>query len=171
VPIERPAANGLHRQRTDRHGIYYSSSIRSGKGIPAALYMAAAITAIDTKVREELEVQVSDFSTMAAIFQRIGFQPLQIYEKYRETFQIQGVEIVLDELPFGNFIELEGEESQIKKLAGELDLEWGNRILNNYLAIMGQVKALYNLPFDDLTFDNFANLDIDLRALTAASHA
>jgi len=116
----------------------------------------------EAKVREELEVQVDDFETMAAIFQRLGFQPQQTYEKYRETFQIEGIEIVLDELPFGNFLELEGDETNIKRMAGVLGLDWGKRILNNYLAMMGQVKALYNLPFDDLTFDNFADLDINI---------
>ena len=116
----------------------------------------------EARVREELEVQVSDFETMAAIFQRLGFQPQQSYEKFRETFQIEGVEIVLDELPFGNFIELEGEENHIKTMAGVLGLDWGKRILSNYLALMVQVKALYNLPFDDLTFNNFVELDINL---------
>jgi adenylate cyclase, class 2 len=126
----------------------------------------AAEKVSEAKVREELEVQVSDFEAMAAIFQRLGFQPQQTYEKYRETFQIKDVEIVLDELPFGDFIELEGEETQIRKMAGHLGLEWENRILTNYLALMGLVKELYNLPFDDLTFNNFANQQITLRNIT-----
>ena len=126
---------------------------------------SAADMESEAKVREELEVQVSDFETMASIFQRLGFQPLQIYEKYRETFHLDGIEIVLDELPFGNFIELEGEEAQIKSMAGFLGLQWENRILHNYLALMGLVKAYYNLPFDDLTFQNFADRQIILRNL------
>ena len=50
----------------------------------------------EVKVREELEVEVSDFDTLALLLERIGFEPLQVYEKYRETFNLDGVEIVLD---------------------------------------------------------------------------
>jgi adenylate cyclase class 2 len=74
------------------------------KGTPKNLPQSEA------KVREELEVTVSDFDTLAEIFARLGFDPVVVYEKYRETFTWQDVEIVLDELPYGNFIELEGEE-------------------------------------------------------------
>jgi adenylate cyclase class 2 len=116
----------------------------------------------EAKVREELEVQVSDFDTLSQIFQRLGFAPMQVYEKYRETFQWQNVEIVLDELPYGNFIELEGDESGIKTAVSHLKLNWQARILGNYLGLMAQLKAHHNLPFNDLTFANFANLNISI---------
>jgi len=31
-----------------------------------------------------------------------------MYEKYRTTFTIGSLEVVLDELPYGNFVEIEG---------------------------------------------------------------
>lgn len=126
------------------------------KGTPENLPQSEA------KVREELEVQVSDFDTLSQIFQRLGFAPMQVYEKYRETFQWQDVEIVLDELPYGNFIELEGDESGIKTAVAHLNLDWQDRIVGNYLGLMAQLKAHHNLPFNDLTFGNFANLDISI---------
>ena len=116
----------------------------------------------EAKVREELEVQVSDFDTLAEIFKRLGFAPLQVYEKYRETFQWQEVEIVLDELPYGNFIELEGEEGGIKTAVAHLNLNWQDRIVDNYLGLMTQLKAHHNLPFNDLTFANFADLGVSI---------
>lgn len=116
----------------------------------------------EAKVREELEVQVSDFDTLSQIFQRLGFAPMQVYEKYRETFEWQNVEIVLDELPYGNFIELEGEEAGIKTAVAHLNLNWQDRIVDNYLGLMARLKAHHNLPFNDLTFANFANLDISI---------
>ncbi|RMD54346.1 MAG: class IV adenylate cyclase [Candidatus Thermofonsia bacterium] len=118
--------------------------------------------ATEAKVREELEIQVSDLDTAAAIFGRLGFQPVQIYEKYRTTYQWQHVEIVLDELPFGSFIELEGPEQEIKKAASALKLVWDGRLLTNYLALMAAVQQHYNLPFSDLTFENFKNTTISL---------
>lgn len=126
------------------------------KGTPAHLPQSEA------KVREELEVTVSDFDTLAEIFARLGFAPVVVYEKYRETFTWQDVEIVLDELPYGNFIELEGDEEGIKTAVAHLNLNWQNRILSNYLGLMAQLKARHNLPFNDLTFANFANLDVSI---------
>lgn len=116
----------------------------------------------EAKVREELEIEVGDFATTAAILERIGFEQRQVYEKYRETFCLGEVEVVLDEMPFGNFVELEGEEEYIREAADVLQLDWDKRILANYLALMSQMKERYNLPFDDLTFDNFAALDISI---------
>lgn len=113
----------------------------------------------EARVREELEIEASDFDTAHLILQRVGFQPAQRYEKYRETFQWRDVEIVLDEMPFGDFVELEGEGETLKTAADELGLAWDKRILTNYLSLMAQVQEAYDLPFNDLTFANFADVD------------
>ncbi len=112
-------------------------------------------TVSEVKVREELEMTVSNAETAVSIFSRLGFSPVQTYEKYRETFQLGKVEIVLDEMPYGNFVELEGAEAEIKALSAQLNLVWEHRILPGYLAMMGMIKITFNLPFDDLTFANF----------------
>lgn len=116
---------------------------------------------IDTevKVREEIEVSVSDFGAMQAILERVGFHPEQVYEKYRETFTLNGLEVVLDELPYGDFVELEGVEEMIKKTAVSLSLPWSQRINTNYLGLMAVLKAHHNLSFDDLTFENFVGIE------------
>ena len=117
----------------------------------------------EAKVREELEIDVSDFHVADSIIQRLGFSPVQIYEKYRETFMLNGVEIVLDELPYGNFAELEGEEATIKAVSALLELDWSQRIIDNYLSLMAQLKQRHRLPFDDLTFDNFAETAVSVQ--------
>lgn len=119
----------------------------------------------EVKVREELEIEISDFATTADILTRIGFEEKQVYEKYRETFQLGQVEVVLDEMPFGDFVELEGEENYIRETADLLQLDWDKRILDNYLALMSRLKEHHNLPFEDLTFGNFADLDISVADL------
>jgi adenylate cyclase class 2 len=128
---------------------------------------AAADRNSEAKVREELEVEVSDFDILAKIFERLELLPRQVYEKYRESFRYGSLEVVLDELPFGDFVELEGEESAIKEGAARLGLDWDQRILDNYLALMGRVKALHRLPFDDLTFENFAGLEVSMAEVLA----
>jgi adenylate cyclase class 2 len=109
----------------------------------------------EAKVREELEVSLDDFEIMAAILERVGFEPFQVYEKYRETWQLDDVEVVLDELPFGFFVELEGPEAALPPTAERLGLRWQQRILDNYLFLMAQLKERRQLSFSDLTFDNF----------------
>ena len=116
----------------------------------------------EVKVREELEISVNDFDTTALIFERLGFAPVQVYEKYRETFTLGDLEIVLDEMPYGNFVELEGEESAIKTAAADLRLTWSKRITNNYLGLMADLKRFHQLDFDDLTFANFEGRDISI---------
>ncbi|MGW8318532.1 MAG: class IV adenylate cyclase [Candidatus Promineifilaceae bacterium] len=123
---------------------------------------APRLVSDEVRVREELEIQVDDFDTTAAILERLGFQEVQVYEKYRETFVLGSVEVTLDELPFGDFMELEGSEDDIRAAADELGLDWNKRILENYLVLMARLKAHYQLPFDDLTFDNFAGLGISV---------
>jgi adenylate cyclase class 2 len=116
----------------------------------------------EAKVREELEVSVNDFDTTARIFERLGFAPVQVYEKYRETFVLNDIEIVLDEMPYGDFVELEGEETAIKTAATDLGLAWSKRINNNYLGLMADLKQFHRLDFDDVTFANFAGLGISI---------
>jgi adenylate cyclase class 2 len=137
----------LLRLRLDR------AAILTFKGEPP---LGAA--SLEAKVREELEVTVSDFDTMDLLLQRIGFQRKQIYEKYRETLQLDGVEVVLDEMPYGDFVELEGPEAALRPLAEQLDLLWSRRLLTNYLALMERLKTHHDLPFNDVTFANFATV-------------
>jgi adenylate cyclase, class 2 len=122
----------------------------------------------EARVREELEVTVDEFETMTLILERVGFEQTQIYEKYRETFRLHEVEIVIDEMPFGDFAELEGNDSDLKRAASKLGLDWKQRILANYLALMAKIKRSYNLPFNDVTFENFDGVDIALADLFEA---
>ena len=121
----------------------------------------------EVRIREEIEMEVEDFDTAVAILEKVGFEPQQVYEKYRETFQLDLVEVVLDEMPFGHFVELEGSEQAIKSAADKLGLDWEKRILTNYLALMADLKKASNLPFDDLTFENFAGLQATMSDLQA----
>lgn len=126
---------------------------------------SAADTTNEAKVREEIELEIGDFEKMGDILQRLGFWPVQTYEKYRETYHWRGVEIVLDEMPFGHFIELEGDDAALKGVAEALGLDWSRRILSNYLAMMELCRRSFALDFSDLTFDKFAGRSIDMGEL------
>lgn len=116
------------------------------------------------KVRREYEVEVSDFDQTRAVLEKLGFMPVFRYEKYRETFGYQGAEIMLDETPCGTFVEIEASRQAIRTLAARLDLDFEARLTASYSEIFEAVRTAYDLPFRDLTFDNFRTLCIDLRA-------
>ncbi len=118
----------------------------------------------DYKVRQEHEVTVSDFDQMRAILEKLGFVPVLRYEKYRETFQYQDAEILLDETPLGGFVEIEGPRSAIRDLAVQLGLDFEARLTASYGDIFAAVCSTHDLPFTDMTFDNFRTRQVDLRA-------
>lgn len=74
------------------------------------------------KRRREDETGVSDADALASILDALGYTPAVVYEKRRETWLVAGVEVVLDELPFGLFVEIEGEEDLILEAERLLEL-------------------------------------------------
>ena len=112
------------------------------------------------KIHRELEVNVSDFETMDAILNALGYFGCQVYEKWRETWQLNDATLCVDTMPFGRFLEIEGSTDTIMRLVRTLGLGWEHRILYSYLAIFEILRKKERLPFSDLTFDNFKTVDI-----------
>ena len=75
------------------------------------------------KRQREEETEVADAGALAAILEALGYSPLLVYEKRRETWRIADTEVVIDELPFGLFVEIEGEEASILKVEKLLGLD------------------------------------------------
>ena len=105
------------------------------------------------KVYRELEVQVSDFATMAAILAALGFTRRQVYEKWRETWRLNQATLCVDTLPFGTFLEIEGVPETITATMADLGLAWEKRILHNYLKIFETLCEQAAVTPGDLTFD------------------
>ncbi len=110
--------------------------------------------------RFEAEVEVGDFETMDVILKRLGYEVALIYEKYRTTYTLEGAEIVLDELPFGNFTEIEGEAATIERAVEALGLGGARRMAGSYVDIFADVKARLGLGVRDCTFAAFAGVDV-----------
>jgi adenylate cyclase class 2 len=115
----------------------------------------------DYKIVNELEVEVSDFATMGQILQMLGFHPEQKYEKWRETIVSDQTVFCLDRMPYGDFLEIEGQEKDIRYYASRFGLNWQKRIIVNYLTIFEIMRKNLNLDFNDLTFNNFETVDVD----------
>src|SRR5687767_8735008 len=60
------------------------------------------------KSREEIEFGVSPGAAAADLFERLGYQRTMSFEKRRETWELGGCKVELDEVPvLGRFIEVE----------------------------------------------------------------
>jgi adenylate cyclase class 2 len=75
------------------------------------------------KHQREDETAVDDPHAMNAILGAVGFEPALLYEKRRETWTLGKAEIVIDELPFGLFMEIEGSENEIRATERKLGLK------------------------------------------------
>ncbi|HSN94436.1 MAG TPA: class IV adenylate cyclase [Anaerolineaceae bacterium] len=110
-------------------------------------------------VRPEFEVEVSDFEQTRQILEGLGYQVYSLYEKYRETLCLDGVDVMLDEMPYGNFVELEGPSTQsVKALARKMGLDFDKRIVLSYMVLFDHFKTTKKLAVRDLTFDNFKDI-------------
>ncbi|MFN2303944.1 MAG: class IV adenylate cyclase [Anaerolineales bacterium] len=116
--------------------------------------------------RTEIEFRADDFVVVRKLFEALGYQVVVIYEKYRQVFTIGDVEVTLDELPFGHFMEIEASSNiLIEGVAQMLGLDWSKGLATNYLGLFAIAKRNADLQFNDLTFDNFAGLHLDYQAL------
>lgn len=76
-----------------------------------------------TKKRIEYETSVADVDAMERIIERLGYKLTAVYEKRRKYWQLDNVEVVLDELPFGHFMEIEGTIEAIDDAEKKLGLK------------------------------------------------
>jgi adenylate cyclase, class 2 len=114
------------------------------------------------RAREEWEVKVSNFLIMKKILESLGYSVEFIYEKFRTTYQVGPSTIMLDELPMGYFVEIEGEDNEtILSLARKLHLDPSAAISESYQALFEKVHKRLDLPFSDLTFENFADRHVE----------
>jgi adenylate cyclase class 2 len=114
------------------------------------------------KMYRELELTLDDGDTMDAILNALGFQSVQVYEKWREVFHWNKTTVCIDTMPFGTFMEIEGQKDDIVSTAKTLELKWEQRILTNYLAIFDVLRKKENLSFQDVTFDNVRDCPVDV---------
>jgi len=88
------------------------------------------------KNRREVEIEVPDFGKAVQLFHDIGLRDFWRYEKERETWILDGVEIVIDRLPeIGYYMEIEGTDKQIENTARKLNLNLKEGITMTYHSI------------------------------------
>lgn len=110
--------------------------------------------------RQEIEIEVDAFETTRQLLEVLGFEVVFIYEKYRTVYTFGGCQVMLDELPYGCFVEIEGEPTGIRPVARKLLLNWQASIPASYHALFERLAQTCHLPFRDLTFENFTGRPI-----------
>jgi adenylate cyclase class 2 len=119
-------------------------------------YKGPAKEGTEVSVRTEIEMVVDNAEAATAFLENLGFNEIEKYEKYRTTYHLDNVEIVLDELPYGHFIEIEGQdEEKIKNIAATLNLNWEKRCKISYLELFYRLKEKRGLQHDHLTFAEY----------------
>ncbi|MDQ3005233.1 MAG: class IV adenylate cyclase [Chloroflexota bacterium] len=128
--------------------------------------------------RTEIEFTVGDFEKAKEFMEALGYQKLLYYDKYRTTYilestsllvnsrqqavGLQSCHIMLDELPYGNFVEIEGENSEtIRAIADQLNLNWDTAIGTSYTTLFERARKTLRFVFRDLSFENFAGMEVN----------
>lgn len=115
-----------------------------------ALVSVKVKTKNDSKMFErdeyEFEIDSSKVESLRSMFGALGYCIEHIFEKRRYKLEpINNCDFVVDELPFGYFIELEGAEEDIEKSIKKLGLENNERINGTYLKLWEEYKKENNL--------------------------
>ncbi len=75
------------------------------------------------KSRQEYETGIENIQEMESVFRHLGLKTWLSYEKYRQVWKLDEAKICLDVLPFGRFVEIEGNQENINKTALMLGLD------------------------------------------------
>lgn len=114
-------------------------------------------------IRQEIEIEVNDFDSTRLLLEALGYHINVRYEKWRTKYQLDNLELDLDEMPFGRFVEIEGDDAKrIERMAKLLALSWPDRVNDSYLKLFEHVKETKHLEVHDLTFGDFRDYKVTL---------
>jgi adenylate cyclase class 2 len=124
-------------------------------------YKGANVVVEGVSRRKEIEFALDDFNAARALLDALGYRVSMVYEKYRAVYSLEAVLVTLDEMPFGNFVEIEGPDGRsIRKISAKLGLNWDTRIQDSYAALFRTACRTLGLETSSLTFETFAGLSI-----------
>ncbi len=168
--LEAPRAHELNLRFDTPSGelsrAYRALRLRQDRAARLA-YKGPSLDAGGARLREEIEFVVEDFAAARRFLEALGYQVWVMYEKYRTLFTLETVgqaaqvDIALDELPYGNFVELEGTSVEdLRAAAGRVGLDWEAQVRESYLELFQVLHRKRGLPFRDLTFENFVGVSV-----------
>lgn len=118
--------------------------------------------------QKETYVEVSDFNKTVEILKELGLRLTYYQEKLRETWELDGAEVVIDTWPgLDPIVEIEaGSGIKVKKTAEKIGLDWNKKIITEAADIFAKVYGLTinevlekisNITFDNNPFEKMEN--------------
>jgi len=104
------------------------------------------------KLREERETIVADGDTMVGILEELGLRIWFRYEKYREEFAADDAVIAIDETPVGTYIEIEGSEAAIHRVAAALGFSPADYVTDSYRGLFLRARDAGRIGGDHMVF-------------------
>ncbi len=106
--------------------------------------------------RIEFELEIDDFCVGRSFLEALGYHVIFTYEKYREVYHLDQAKVMLDELPFGFFNEVEGPSLEVVRQSVDLlGFNWDRRIKHSYLELFDILHQRLSLPFTNADFESF----------------
>lgn len=113
------------------------------------------ITREGVKQEIEYEVEVSALEPLQKILKEMEFVPTTSYERYRTEFCKDKLKITLDEYPFSTFLEIEGDEDGIIKVASDLGFDLANNLTDSCDTLFTKWRVARGLsPISHMRFDD-----------------
>jgi adenylate cyclase, class 2 len=104
------------------------------------------------KSRREITVHIAD-GPIEESLEGLGYRPTWRYEKWREGWDLDGMFVTLDELPFvGPVVEIEGDRERIDQTADRLGLGDVRTSTGNYRSLYDEYAQKNGLEPGDMTF-------------------
>jgi len=115
------------------------------------------------KSREEVELAVEGSAEAGKILECLGFLKTLSFEKRREAWELDGCEVVLDELPhLGTFVEIEGPDDQsVLGVRQKLNLADRALIRFGYVAMLSGYLQEHGITSREIKFPVGGNAVID----------
>jgi adenylate cyclase class 2 len=105
------------------------------------------------KVRVEHETTVGDPEAAHRLFEGLGYRVVWRYQKYRTTYRLGAVEVMLDETPIGCWVELEGAPEAIDRAAATLGVVPEDYVTETYRDLALRHAREHGVPLADLVFE------------------
>ncbi len=108
----------------------------------------------ELKVRSEVNVDISDADSAAAVFEALGFEPFITFQKNRESWRLGDCRVELDELPLlGKFVEIEGPDEQtVSQAKSDLGFASAKNITQSYVKMLSAVCESSGIKSDFIRF-------------------
>lgn len=105
------------------------------------------------RMRIEHETLIADPDAFRSILLGLGFEAVYRYQKYRATYQLEGVEVTIDETPLGTFVELEGAPDDVDRAAAALGAAPSDFIRASYRELQEQDATARGVVAGDMLLD------------------